>query len=82
MRKHIGMFLGLAAMMAAQDAQSSESYIRFTNPYADLGMYGSGTGAGMFFGYTSPIYIPYKHIKQTYRSQQRAAKQRRKSHKN
>jgi hypothetical protein len=78
MRKHIGMFLGIAAMMAAQDSQSGESYIKITNPYADLGQYGSGTGAGMFFGYTSPIYIPYKHPIQTYRSQQRAAKKRRK----
>jgi hypothetical protein len=77
MRKHIGFFLGIAAMMAASGAQGSDTY-KFTNPYADLGQYGSGTGAGMFFGYTSPIYIPYKHPIQTYRSQQRAAKKRRK----
>ena len=40
--------------------------------------FGSGNGAGEGHWYSSPIYIPYKHIKQTYRSQQRAAKQRRK----
>jgi len=76
MRKHIGMFLGLAAMMAASEPKG-DTYM-YSNPYADLGQYGSGTGAGMFFGYTSPIYIPYKHPIQTYRSQQRAAKKRRK----
>ncbi len=74
MRKHIGLFLGLAAMMAASDP-SRKTY-SITNPYADLGKYGSGNGAGIFFGYTSPIYIPYKHTKQTYRSQQRAAKKK------
>jgi hypothetical protein len=77
MRKQAGLFfLGIAAMLAASDSKG-DTY-RYVNPFADLGKYGSGSGAGMFFGYTSPIYIPYKHIKQTYRSQQRAAKKRRK----
>ena len=40
--------------------------------------YGSGGGAGAFYGVSNPIYIPYKHPIQTYRSQQRAAKKRRK----
>ena len=39
--------------------------------------YGSGNGAGQFHSYTSPIYIPYYHTKQTYRSQARKAKNRR-----
>ena len=72
------LLAGLAAMMAASDTKGSDTYL-ITNPYAGLEQYGSGSGAAANHWYSSPIFIPYKHIKQTYRSQQRAAKQRRKS---
>lgn len=65
-------FFAMALMMSGTPALGSAKIV---NPIE----FGSGSGAGEFYWYTSPIFIPYKHIKQTYRSQQRAAKQRRKS---
>ena len=75
MRRNIGV---LGFIFAAMAFGASPTMPQIANPM----QFGSGNGAGEYHGYTSPIYIPYKHIKQTYRSQQRAAKQRRKSHKN
>ena len=67
-------FFAMALMMSGTPTLGSAKIV---NPIE----FGSGGGAGEFHWYTSPIFIPYKHTKQTYRSQQRAAKQRRKSHK-
>jgi hypothetical protein len=72
MRKSIIGLMGLAAL-----AMSAQSDNRIANDLPQVG-YGSGNGAGLFHGYSSPIYIPYKHPIQTYCSQQRAAKKRRK----
>ena len=60
------LLAGLAAMMASGDSQT----MTLTNP--NVGYEATSVSYG-----TSPIYIPYYHTKQTYRSQARKAKNRR-----
>ena len=72
MKKNIGLlFLGLAAMFDYQ----TKSFIIDNKPQLTGAQY-IGNGGTLAFG--QPIFFPKKHTKQTYRSQQRAAKQRRK----
>jgi hypothetical protein len=70
MKKSIVGLLGLTAMAMASGADS-----RIVDDLPNV-KYGSGNGAGQFHSYTSPIYIPYYHPKQTYRAQARKAKSR------
>lgn len=72
MRKHLGV-LGFF-IFSAMTISASPTMPQISNPM----QFGSGNGAGEGHWYSSPIFIPYKHTIQTYRSQQRAAKQRRK----
>ena len=66
--------LGFFAMALMMSGTPMLGNLKIASP----SQFGSGNGAGEGHWYSSPIYIPYKHTIQTYRSQQRAAKQRRK----
>lgn len=79
MRRSIGKLLALMAFSAlAQPSLKSDTYI-ISNPYA--GIIGPNyIGGSRSFASGSPYYFPRKHTVETYRSQQRKAKQRKKQH--
>ena len=74
-----------AALIGALSGMFSENSINKTNgsnhdyPNDPLVITQQPTFVEGFSSWGSPIYIPRKHTKESYRSQQRRAKQRRKS---
>ena len=70
MRRNIKV---LGFIFAAMAFSASPTMPQIANPIE----FGSGGGAGDFYGVSHPIYIPYYHPKQTYRAQVRKAKNRR-----
>lgn len=72
MRRNKGV---LGFIFAAMAFSASPTMPQIYNPI----QFGSGGGAGDFYAVSHPIYIPYYHKKQTYRSQVRKAQKNRKA---